>query len=108
MGAEEGGVGDVLFEALFCADIDTISFHIDAEEISIGVHFGEAYGILALSAGELEGERVVIFEEGRPLAGHSFGILEDVGEGFDRFEADEFLLAHGQNYKKDPAVSAGS
>jgi hypothetical protein len=32
------------------------------------------------------------------LAGHSFGILEDVWKGFDGFEADEFLLAHrGQN-----------
>jgi hypothetical protein len=28
------------------------------------------------------------------LAGHSFGMLEDVGEGFDGFEADEFLLTH--------------
>jgi hypothetical protein len=28
------------------------------------------------------------------LTGHTFGILKDVGKGFDGFEADEFLLAH--------------
>jgi len=65
------------------------------------IHFGEADGIFAFSAGQLQGEGVVIFEEGAPLPCHSFGILEDVGEGFDGFETDEFFLAHnGKNNKR--------
>ena len=94
MGAKEGGVWDVIFEALLCADIETVAFDVDAEEIVVGVHFGESDGIFAFAAGQLKCEGVGIFEEGGPLAGRSFGILEDVGKGFDGFEADEFLLAH--------------
>jgi len=98
MGAEEGGIVDVFFQALFCADVEAIAFDVDAEKIAVGVHPGEGDRVFPLSAGELEGEGVAVFEKSGPLAGHPFGILEDVGEGFDRFEADEFLLAHrGQN-----------
>jgi hypothetical protein len=103
MSAEEGGVGDFLFQALFCADIETVAFDVNAEEIAVGIHFAEADCIFAFATGKLEGEGVVVFEEGRPLAGHSFRVLEDVGEGFDRFESDELLLTHrAQNYKKAP------
>lgn len=94
MGAEKGGVGDVGFETGFCPDIDPVAFEVDADEIAVGVHFGETDGVFAFAAGQLEGEGMGIFEKGGPLAGHSFGILEDVGKGFDRFEANEFLLAH--------------
>lgn len=94
MRAQEGGIGDLFFQAFFCADVDAITFHIYAEEIMLGVHFGEADGIFAFSAGQLQGEGVGVFEEGAPLPCHAFRVLEDVGEGFDGFETDEFFLAH--------------
>jgi hypothetical protein len=95
MGAEEGGIGDVGFEGLFCADVDAVAFDIDAEEVAGGVHSGEADGVFAFSAGEFEGEGVVVLKEVLPIPRHAFGVLEDVGEGFYGFEADEFFLAHG-------------
>ena len=94
MRAEEGGIGDLFFQAFFCADIDTVAFHVYAEKIMLWVHFGEADGVFAFSAGQLQGEGMVVFEKGAPLPCHAFRVLEDVGEGFDGFETDEFFLAH--------------
>lgn len=95
MGPQEGGVADVLLEALFRTDVEAVAFDIDPEEVAIGVHLGQADGIFALAAGQFEGEGVVIFEKGGPAACHPFRVLEDIGKGFQRFEPDEFLLAHG-------------
>lgn len=98
LGAEEGGVGEVGLKGIFGADIEAVAFDVDAEKVAVRVHFGQTGGVFALTAGELEGNGVFILEKGVPLAGHAFGVLQDVREGFYRFEADEFLLTHkGQN-----------
>ena len=94
VGAEKSGISDVGFQTGLCADVEAIAFQVDAKEIAAGVHFGETDRIFPLSAGQLEGEGMRIFEKGGPLAGHSLRILQDVGKGFDSFEANEFLLAH--------------
>ena len=101
VGAQKGGIGDLFFKAFFGADIDAVAFHVYAEEIVLWVHFGEADGIFAFSAGQLQGEGVGVFEKGAPLPCHAFRVLEDIGEGFDGFETDEFFLAHnGKNNKR--------
>jgi hypothetical protein len=94
VGTQEGGVRDLFFQAFFGADVDAVAFHVYAEEIMLGIHFGQSDGIFAFPAGELQGEGVGVFEKDAPLPGHAFRVLEDVGEGFDRFETDEFFLAH--------------
>ena len=94
MAAQEGGVADVFFQAFFCADVDAVPFEVDAEEIMLGVHLSEPDGIFSLTAGQLEGEGMVILEKSGPAPGHSLRILQDIWEAFDGFEADEFLLAH--------------
>jgi len=94
MGAEEGGVADVFFQAFFCADVDAVPFEVDAEEIMVRVHLCEPDGIFPLAAGQLEREGMVIFEKGGPSPGHSLRVLQDIREAFDGFEADQFLLAH--------------
>ena len=96
VGPQEGGVSDHFFQAFFSADVDAVAFHIYAEEIVLRVHFGQADGIFAFSAGQLQGEGVGVFEKGAPLPCHAFRVLEDIGEGFDGFETDEFFLAHGE------------
>jgi hypothetical protein len=60
VGSEEGGVGDVVFQALLSPDVEAIAFEVDAEKIAVGVHLGEADGIFTLSAGELKGEGMVV------------------------------------------------
>src|SRR5579872_4083011 len=94
LGAQEGGVGNIVLQAFFSADIDTVALEVHAEKITLRVHFCQPDGVFAFAAGEFQGEGVIVAEESAPLAGHAFGILKDVGERFDRFEADEFFLAH--------------
>lgn len=94
LGAEEGGIGNMLLEALLCSDVDTIAFEVDAQEIAPGIYAGQSNGVFAFSAGQLEGERVVVLKEPSPLSGHAFGILEHVGEGLYRSKTDQLFLAH--------------
>src|SRR6185437_1779543 len=101
LGAQECGVGDVLFETTFRADIDAVPFEVYAQEIPLRVHPREPHRIFPLPARQLECQGMLIFIKFRPLPRHAFGILQHIGEVFYRLESDEFFLAHGaQRYRK--------
>ena len=100
LGTEEGGVGKVFPQTCLCADVDAIAFQVYAQKIPLGVHPGQSDGVFSFTAGQLQGEGTVIFEEFRPFSRHAFRVLEDVGEGEDRRETDQFFLAHGAKLNK--------
>ena len=94
MRAQEGRVDEIVFQAFLRADVDPVAFDVDTQEISLRVKLGQPDGVFAFTAGEFEGEGMIVLEKGRPFSRHSCRVLKDVREGFDGFEADEFLLAH--------------
>lgn len=92
---EEGGVGNIFLQAFFGADVDPIAFEVYAQEIAMGVHFSQAHCVFAFTAGQLQGQGVVGFEESGPAAGHVFGVLKDIGESLYCGKTDQLFLAHG-------------
>jgi len=78
----------------FGADVEAVALEVYADEIAVGMYFCQPDSVLAFAAGEFQGDGVVVAEEMAPLAGHAFGILKDVREGFNRFEADKLFLTH--------------
>jgi hypothetical protein len=96
LSAKESCIVEIIFQAFKCASIDSVSFQVNSDKVSLGMNCGESDSIFTFPAGQFQSNRVFIPEKVLPSTRHSFRILKYVRERADSFESLKFFIAHVQ------------